>query len=107
MRSAFQYSDAGEFLALEVLEAGAAAGGDVAEGGLVEAELSDRSGGVPATDDGQAVDPGQGLGHRAGALGELVDLEHPHRTVPEHRVRIGESLGERRTGLRPDVQAQA
>src|SRR6478672_11711423 len=35
--SGLQYVDAGELLALEVLQAGAAAGGDVSEGRLVEA----------------------------------------------------------------------
>src|SRR3954468_14617829 len=51
MGSAFQYGDTGHLLALEVLEAGAAAGGDVAEGVLVEAERTHGGRGVAATDD--------------------------------------------------------
>src|SRR5436305_3780222 len=54
--SGSQRFDAGQFLALQVLQGGAAAGGDVPEGGLVEAELANRRGRVPATDDGEPVD---------------------------------------------------
>ena len=46
---------AGQLLALEELEAGAAPGGDVAERLLVEAELAHRGGRVAAADDGEAV----------------------------------------------------
>src|SRR5262249_44951193 len=101
-----EHVDAGKLLALEVLQAGAAAGGDVPEGVLVEAELADRGRGVAAADHGQPVDRGQRLCDGAGATGERVELEDAHRAVPEHRPGIGERLGETAPRLRADVQAE-
>src|SRR5690349_1973557 len=95
MGSTFQYGDPGQLLALEELEAGAATGGDVPEGALVEAE--DAYGGrrVAAPDDRQAVDLRQRLGDGSGALGEGGRLEDAHRPVPEHGPGRGDRLGER------------
>ena len=84
-----EHGDAGQLLALEVLEAGATAGGDVAERRLVEAERADRGRGVAAADHREPVDLGQRLGDRAGAGGERVGLEDAHRAVPEHGARTG------------------
>src|SRR5256885_2001245 len=81
--SRLQGFDAGKGLALQVLQGGAAAGRDVPEGGLVEAELPDRGRGVPAADDGEPVDLGDRLGHAAGTGGERRELQHPHRPVPQ------------------------
>ena len=97
----------GQLLALEVLQAGAATGRDVAERGLVEAERADRGGGVAAADDGEPVDLGQRLGDGAGALGERRDLEDAHRAVPEHRAaRRPARAAKARAGLRADVEAE-
>src|SRR3954453_21688554 len=89
-----EYVDAGKVLALEVLQAGASPGGDVPEGGLVEAELAHRSGGVATADHRQPVDLGQRLRHRAGTAGEGVELEDAHGPVPEHGSGVGEGGGE-------------
>ena len=62
---------------------------------LVEAELPHRRGGVATADDGQAVDLGQCLGDRPGAVGEGLELEDTHRAVPEHGPGVGEGGGER------------
>src|SRR3954451_18447830 len=69
--SGLQGFDAGQRLALEVLQGGSATGADVAEPAFVDAELPDRRGAVPAADDGQrARQTGDRLGHAPGALGE-------------------------------------
>src|SRR3546814_206398 len=74
--SAFQNSDSGQFLALEVLQAGTAAGGDVAERGLVEPQGAYGGRGVATTDDRQAVDLREGVGDGAGTGSEGRNLEH-------------------------------
>src|SRR3954452_4101582 len=98
--------DARQEPALEVLEAGTAAGGDVSERRLLEAELPHGCGRVAAADHREAGDLGQRLRYGAGALREGVDLEHAHRPVPEHRPGVAEGCGERRSRLRPDVEAE-
>src|SRR5215203_1831547 len=67
----FERIQPGQLLALEELEAGTAAGGDVAERALVEPELADRGGGVATADDRQPAGRGhvgEGLRHRSGPL---------------------------------------
>src|SRR3954467_15691208 len=98
--SVLQDLDAGELLALEVLEAGTSTGRDVSERGLVEAEGAYGGRGVAAADHGEPVDLGQRLGDGSGAGRERVDLEDPHRAVPEDGVRVGECRGEGRRGVR-------
>ena len=73
---------------------------------LVEAELAYGGRGVAAADDRKPVDLGQRLGDRAGARGEGVELEHAHRAVPEHRLRVGQRRGERLRRVGADVEAQ-
>src|SRR3954447_23294633 len=102
--SAFQDRDAGQFLALEVLQAGATSGGDVPEGVLREAELAYGGRGVAATDDGEPVHLGQGLGDCPGPRSERVELEDAHGSVPEHRPGTGDRLGERGARVGPDVE---
>src|SRR3954453_16290121 len=84
-----------ELLALEVLQARAATGGDVAEPRLVDAQLPDRSRGVAAADHGERVREGRDrLGDPARAGCERLDLEHAHGAVPEHRLRAAEPVAE-------------
>src|SRR3954468_14895121 len=51
--SGLQYGETGQGAALEVLQARPSPGRDVGEGRLVEAQRTDRGGGVTAPDDGQ------------------------------------------------------
>src|SRR5690554_7000318 len=99
MGSVFQNRDAGKDLALEVLKAGAATGGDVVELVLVEAEHADRGGGVAAPDDGEAPGVLHRLGDGLGAGGEGVELEDAHGAVPHDRLRVGDLLGEEAAGV--------
>src|SRR5215216_5168171 len=92
MGSAFQYGDAGQLFALEVLEAGAATGRDVAEGVLVEAEGAHRSRGVATAHHGEPIHLRQCLRDGPGALGEGGGLEDAHRAVPEDRPGAREGL---------------
>ena len=46
-----------------------------------------------------------GVRHRPGALGERLQLEHPHRAVPEERPRSADHVAELVGRARPDVQA--
>src|SRR4051812_10100649 len=97
-----------ELLALEVLQARAATGGDVAEPRLVDAQPSDRCGGVTASHDGERVRQcGDRLRDAESAGGERLELEHAHRTVPEHRLRAVEPVAEQRDRRRPDVETFA
>src|SRR5690606_24969565 len=83
MGSDLQCGEAGEGLALQVLQRGSPAGRDVPERGLVEPEYAHRRGGVPAADHGEPVHRGDRLRHPAGAGGERRHLEDAHRAVPE------------------------
>ena len=89
-----QDGDAGQHLALEELEAGAAAGRDVREA-IGELQLLDRGHGVTAADhDRRAV---VGLGreearHGARAVPEGGHLEDAQRAVPEDRLGGGQGV---------------
>src|SRR5690606_33117795 len=90
-----QHRQARERLALDVLEHGAAAGGDVADG-LGQAGLVERGHRVAAADDREGAAGGglgEGAGDGEGALGERGHLEHPHRAVPDHRRGVPDHLG--------------
>src|SRR3954452_20135497 len=103
-----QRSQPRELLALEVLQAGAATRGDVAEPRLVDAQAADRRGGIAAADDRQR--PGQRrdrLGDAEGAGRKRLELEHSHRAVPEHGLRAVEPVAEQRDRLRSDVETLA
>ena len=78
-------------VALEQLEAGAAAGRDVIDA-VGEAGLRDGRDRVAAADDGVARAGGDRLGHGARAGGERRELEGAHRAVPEHGARPGDAL---------------
>src|SRR3954452_19471919 len=97
-----------ELLALEVLQARAATGGDVAEPRLVDAQLPDGSCRVAAADDGERVgERGDRFGHPPRARRERLELEHTHRAVPEHRPGAGEPVAEQRDRVGSDVETLA
>src|SRR3954452_10622451 len=75
-----------ELLALEVLQARAATGGDVAEPRLVDVQRADRRCGVTTTDHRERSGKGRdGLGHAPRPGGERLPLEHTHPAAPGHR----------------------
>src|SRR4051794_40322053 len=86
--SALEDGDARQLFALEQLETGAAAGGDVAERVLVEAELPHGCCRVATADDGQTADLCQRLCDGLRTLRERRRLEDAHRPVPEHGPRV-------------------
>src|SRR5699024_11418727 len=91
----------------EVLQGGAAAGGEVPEGVFIETEETDRGSGVPAADDGESAAPGgidEALRNRFGPARERGELEHAHRAVPHHRVCGGDRFLERPRGIGSDVE---
>src|SRR3954463_15352359 len=95
----FQNRNAGELLAFEVLERRAAAGGDVPEGVLVEAERAYGRGRVAAADDGEALRRRHGLGDALRTGRERRELEDAHGAVPEDGLRVGQCLGEEPDGV--------
>src|SRR5699024_919231 len=95
--------DARQVLALDELEARAAAGGDVREEGFVEREAAARRGRVAAADDRVAGGLREGLRDGDRALGEVLELEHAHGPVPEHGRGVGDLLAEQLRRLRADV----
>ena len=97
----------GKLLALQVLQRRAAAGGDVGEPVLGQAERAHGRGRVAAADHAERALRGgvdDRLRDAAGALGERGQLEHAHRTVPEHGLRARQHLRERLDRLGPDVE---
>src|ERR1019366_6133095 len=105
--SGFEERDARKDLALQVLEAGAAARRAV--GDLVRhLELRGRGGRVAAADDrGGAVGRGLGdrLGHRPRRPRELVELEDARGAVPDDRLRPAYGRVEEGDRLRAPVEA--
>src|SRR3954451_12460510 len=84
-----------ELLALEVLQARAATGGDVAEPRLVDAQRADCRCGVTTTHHSERSGKGRdGLRNAPRAGGERFQLEHTHRAVPEHGSRTLEPVTE-------------
>ena len=75
-----------EGLALDQLQRRAAARGEVGDA-VGEPELGQRRRGVAAADDRDRVGLGHGLGDRARAGRERLELERAHRAVPEHGAR--------------------
>src|SRR3990172_10015089 len=75
--------EARQLAALDELERGAAAGGDVAHLGG-EAHLLDGGGAIAAADHRGAIDLAERLRDGASALRERGHLEEAHRAVPEH-----------------------
>ena len=62
---------------------------------------------VAAADDAEAVDLGERLGDGLRAGRERRELEHAHRAVPEHRLRVADDLGEPRRRVGADVEPEA
>src|SRR5690606_31679029 len=92
-------------LAFHELEEGAAAGRNV---GNTFAHRVLLAGGerVAATGQREGLAVGDGIGDHARALAELVELEHTHRAVPQHRAGIGDQPREAIGGVRTDVEDQ-
>src|SRR5436305_11422054 len=78
--------DARQLLALEQLERGAASGRESVDP-PGEAELLQGGNRVAAADDRLSRRVGNRLGDGAGARREGLELEGPHRSVPEHGAR--------------------
>ena len=102
--------EAGQRLALEVLQAGAAAGRDVAERVLGEAERADGGGRVAAADDGRAPSTvaSMRLGDRRGCRRRTARARR--RPSGRSRTRCVASASFARTArrvARPDVEARA
>ncbi len=96
---------AGEFLAFEEFEAGAAAGGDVGDlvgyAGLVDGD--DR---IAAADDGDGgLVGGNGVGDGVGADGEAGELEDAGGAVPHDGAGVGDDFFDGRDGFGADVEA--
>ena len=83
--------DAGEFPALDELEARAPASGDMSDG-LLEASLLDRARGVPSTDHALGIARRDGVRDRERARGKGVTFEHAHRAVPEDGLRAASTV---------------
>ena len=88
-----QRLDPGQLPALQQLEGGAAARRQVVHV-VGEAELRQRRGGVPAAHDRRPGRDRHSLRQRARARGERLELEGPHRPVPEDRAGAGDLLAE-------------
>src|SRR4051812_8854173 len=90
-------------LALEQLERGAAARGEMRD--LIrEAELHERGAGVAAAHDRRAVRTRHGLRHGTSAGRERRHLEGAHRAVPEDRSGARDLARVGLRGARPDVE---
>mmetsp|Transcript_20964 Transcript_20964/g.51867 ORF Transcript_20964/g.51867 Transcript_20964/m.51867 type:complete len:365 (+) Transcript_20964:135-1229(+) len=96
--------NAREHLALEELERGAAPGGYVRH--LVgEARHLNRGNGVATANDGDGVERCQGVADTKGTLVERLHLKHPHGSVPDDRLALGELALESLEGVGADVKA--
>ncbi len=92
-------------LAFDELEECAAAGGDVGDS-VLDAVFLDRGQRVAATGQRERLAARDGVGDRARAFAELVELEHADRAVPQHGAGLGDELRETFGGIRTDVENQ-
>src|SRR6266536_2294410 len=104
IRGPGQHADAGQRPALEQLEAGATAGGQVVDL-LREAELGEGGGRVAAADHRVGVGRCDRLGDGSGTGLEGRPFEHAHRAVPEDRPGAPHGGREGGSGGGADVQA--
>src|SRR5580658_3152707 len=105
--SGFQVRDPGEDLALEVLQARAAASRAVRDL-LRHIEYAGRRRGVAAADDRRrAMRGGLGdrVGHGPGRGREFLEFEDPRRAVPDDRLRAEDGRPVKGDRLRPGVEA--
>src|SRR6266571_3330256 len=82
-------ADQRQFLAGEEVHEGAAAGAHVVDR-VLDAELLDRSGRVPAADDGEAIRLGDGGQEFPRPDGKWLELEDPGGTVVEDRLGVAD-----------------
>ena len=94
----------GQFLALDQLERGAAAGREVGDA-VGEPELGQRRRGVAAADDRGRLGRGHRLGDGPGPGRERLELERAHRAVPEHGAGGRDRRAVALRGARADVEA--
>ena len=99
----FQHLDAGKFLPFQQFQKGAAAGGNVADLGILAGAVHRRIG-VAAADDGEGIGVGHRRDHGEGAAGKGVHLEDAHRAVPDDGLGVLQRLGEEGDGGRTDVE---
>src|SRR5215218_814609 len=83
IRLPVQDAEPRKFLAFEVFQAGAAAGGNVPELVIREPERADCGGGIAATHYRERAGFREGLGDGAGAGREGFEFEDTHGAVPE------------------------
>src|SRR6478609_11983440 len=102
-----QDAEAGEFLAFEVFQAGAATGGNVSELVIAESQGADCGSRIAAAHHCESVGFRQGLRNGTGACRERLEFKDTHRAVPEDRTGSLDPLGEGRSGIRSNVQADA
>ncbi len=102
-----QGRDPGQPQAAEILQAGAAAGGEVADAVLDPCLVGGRDAVAAAQEhEGPPVRGiGHLLGHRQGALGEGLHLEDAHGAVPQHRPGLADLQAVEGDGVGADVQA--
>ena len=74
---------------------------------IAETKSTDCRGRVAASDNGEAVDPGQGGGNRLRSRGKWLEFEHTHRPVPEHRFGCPDDLGEPCRSVGSYVESEA
>ena len=78
--------DGGQLLAFDELEESAAAGGNVGNA-VLDAVFLDGGERIAAARQRESLAARDRVGERAGALAELVELEHPDRPVPQRPCR--------------------
>src|SRR5690606_20105459 len=101
-RPLFQNRDRRQLLALEKFEEGAAARGDVWDGGFDAVLLDGRERGAGAGDRERGA-AGDRLCEDARALAELVEFEHPNRPVPHDRASVRAQAREALRRIRTDI----
>ena len=101
-----EYGQARESLALQIFQAGTAAGRDMTELVVGEAKITNRGCRIATADHRQTIDLGEGPRYGLGARGEALPFRDAHGPVPEDRLRVGDHSAEHSSRVRADVQAE-
>src|SRR5437660_3985904 len=102
-RALFQHRDGGQRLAFDELEKRSATGRDVRDA-FLDAVLLDGRQRVAAAGEGECLAARDRLRDGAGALAELLELEHPDGSVPEDRARGLQQRAAAVSRVRTDVE---